>query len=498
MAQILGSSAGTYSTAKALYASNAGAWVEVPLGGGTAPAPAWTRPADWLPTNVVATEQKVQLLVHVGADAAVETNRVMAFSAAPAYTVNWGDGSAVENIATGVVAKHLYNPTSLAGTATSTGMLQAVVTITPQAGVFTALDLSQAYYVGKTWRAPVVDAVISTPGSTFTSAPVFGSATAALARVEFKAPLVTQYAVNMFQFCYSLREIIGELRVTATGSVIANLFSGCYLLTKFPTITITGNPWDAGNVFANCASMVDVPQFACGTQTTNFTGMFNGCTNLREVPAWLSTSTSNGTDFSSMFSGCVNLVTAPVINTSKGTTFASMFSGCTNLVSAPALDTSKGLTFTSMFSGCTKLTTVPALTTPLATNMQFMFQNCYSLGTVSLSSTAAVTTFNTMFNNCYNLTSVTGLDLAGPTSSTGFTSWLAGCSRLVKLGVLPGKGPRFTHTLAAANLDTAALNDYYTQLPTVTAQTLTVTSLPGTLADDPTIATAKGWTVTGS
>jgi hypothetical protein len=46
--------------------------------------------------------------------------------------------------------------------------------------------------------------------------------------------------------------------------------------------------------------------------------------------------------------------------------------------------------------------------------------------------------------------------------------------------------------LAAAQLD-----EIYTNLPTVTSKTITVSGNWGTAGDTPTIATAKGWTVTG-
>jgi len=46
-------------------------------------------------------------------------------------------------------------------------------------------------------------------------------------------------------------------------------------------------------------------------------------------------------------------------------------------------------------------------------------------------------------------------------------------------------------------LSSAALNEIYTNLATVTGQTITVSGNYGTTGDDPTIATAKGWTVSG-
>ena len=41
------------------------------------------------------------------------------------------------------------------------------------------------------------------------------------------------------------------------------------------------------------------------------------------------------------------------------------------------------------------------------------------------------------------------------------------------------------------------LNEIYSNLETVTGKTITVTGNYGTASDNPSIATAKGWTVTG-
>jgi hypothetical protein len=56
---------------------------------------------------------------------------------------------------------------------------------------------------------------------------------------------------------------------------------------------------------------------------------------------------------------------------------------------------------------------------------------------------------------------------------------------------------RFTFSVAGCKLSAAALNEIYTNLPVVTSQTITVTDNYGTTGDNPAIATAKGWTVTG-
>jgi hypothetical protein len=56
---------------------------------------------------------------------------------------------------------------------------------------------------------------------------------------------------------------------------------------------------------------------------------------------------------------------------------------------------------------------------------------------------------------------------------------------------------RFTFSVAACKLSATALNEIYTNLPSVVTQTITVSNNYGTAGDDPTIAQNKGWTVTG-
>jgi len=56
---------------------------------------------------------------------------------------------------------------------------------------------------------------------------------------------------------------------------------------------------------------------------------------------------------------------------------------------------------------------------------------------------------------------------------------------------------KVTTSYANCRLSATALNAIYTALPTITAQTITVSGNWGTSTDNPAIATAKGWTVTG-
>ena len=126
--------------------------------------------------------------------------------------------------------------------------------------------------------------------------------------------------------------------------------------------------------------------------------------------------------------------------------------------------------------------------------MNSMFNNCYTLTFVPLFNTAAVTNMSNMFQNCYALTSVPALVTTAVTSSANFNAMFTGCTSLARI---QAKDFKYTFSVVNCKLSAAALNEIYTNLPTVTGQTITVTGNYGTAADNPSIATAKGWTVTG-
>lgn len=432
---------GSFKSAKGVWGAKDGAWVEVPLG---SPDTGWTRPADWLPTNVVAGEQKIQCLLAVGADPTVEANRVMSLALIGAYTVDWGDGTALQNYASNTVAQHVYDPASL--TATSEGWKQAMVTITAQGGQsLTTINLTNAYYAGKTWRSPVVEIVV---GSSLLTALTLTGACPLLRRVEFKQPFTSTAPASQFINCYNLREVVGEM--IFPGVALSAVFSGCSNMTKFPTLTLTSSATNinVSSFFSLCSLMVDVPLF--------------NLTNGGKINTWTST-----------YSGCFSIRSMPAGFTITG-----------------------GVITTAMFQSCYALETLPTLDTSAVTQAGSMFLNCYALRAISLNSTAALTLATSMFSGCAALESISDLDFSN-VSSANLATVFASCSRLSRLKFLAGKAPAFTWTVVGM-IDAAGLDAIYTASPTVSGQTITVTGLPGTLADNPTIATAKGWTVTGS
>lgn len=152
------------------------------------------------------------------------------------------------------------------------------------------------------------------------------------------------------------------------------------------------------------------------------------------------------------------------------------------------------------------------------TDMYQAFINCYSLTDANLTSTSNVTNWYQSFFTCVSLKNIVGLNTLSSTSmvgtfqncsslcqipamslsnSTSFTNTFNGCTSLKRV---QATGISKTISFQNCNLGSTELNEIYTNLVDLTGfpgQTITVTGNYGTTSDNPTIATAKNWTVTG-
>jgi hypothetical protein len=99
-----------------------------------------------------------------------------------------------------------------------------------------------------------------------------------------------------------------------------------------------------------------------------------------------------------------------------------------------------------------------------------------------------------MFSGCASLSSVPALNVSAVSSSGNFANMFNNCNSLSRI-----QASNFNYTFSVANckLGAAQLDEIYTNLPVAVGQTITVSNNVGTTGDDPTIATLKGWTVTG-
>jgi hypothetical protein len=98
-----------------------------------------------------------------------------------------------------------------------------------------------------------------------------------------------------------------------------------------------------------------------------------------------------------------------------------------------------------------------------------------------------------MFYGCRALVTIPAINFTGVTT-TATTSMFDLCSSISAIKMI---NMRNTFSVASLKLSGAALDEIYTNLPTVVGKTITVTGNYGTTTDNPAIATAKGWAVTG-
>lgn len=299
----------------------------------------------------------------------------------------------------------------------------------------------------------------------------------------FNTAAVTVMA-SMFQGCSSLQTI--PLFNTSAVTNMSSMFSICFGLKTLPLMN-TSAVTNMSSMFQNCFSLQSLPLINTSA-VTNMTAMFSTCYILQNVPLFNTMAVTNMTQ---MFGTCYNLKAVPLFNTSAVTNMTQMFYNCYNLKTVPLFKTTAVTVMNSMFYNCSGLPKVPLFNTSLVTNMSQMFYSCSSLQSVPLFNTAAVTNMSQMFTGCLVLQTVPALNC---TTVTLLGSIFASDTQLSRI---QATGIKYSFSVASCKLSAAALNEIYTNLATVTGQSITVSGNYGTTTDDPSIAVAKGWTVIG-
>lgn len=405
--------------------------------GSTSTPTGWVRPSDWLPIPSIAPGEEV----FYGLFAVYNlVGNYVAFSFAGNYTVDWGDGSALENVSSGVKAEHQYDWSNV-GNVTSEGWRQALIKVTPQAGQnLTNINVQQAHTTTGTGKASQFrDMVMSLPNVSGNNQVIGNSGNVIHSncqRVWIKNIGAITIGTQMFLNFRSLQSV--PLFNTSSITVMNNMFQTCNALETVPLFD-TSSCINMGGMFANCLSLETVPLFNTALVTT-MASMFQGCQNLKEVP---------------------------LFNTSSVNNMSTMFNTCITLKTVPLFDMSAVTTTVGMFLSCLSLETVPDFNTPLVTNVTNMFNACACLYEVELNNMSAVTTTTTMFGG-------TTASLQKFTA-TGLTRGISVANQL---------------------MSATELNNFFTSLGIASgAQTITVTGNYGAATCNTAIATGKGFTV---
>lgn len=445
-------------------------------------APVWERPSDWLDLPEVSpTEEKIVALHAVWPDA----SNFCAFKCEGDYVVDWGDGT-VETIASGTKAIHTYDYAQLsAATASERGYRQAVITITPAAGhhisnvsfgeVHPTPAPSGGYFYthGTGW----LDVLLSIP---YCTAFTFDgpSTCSVLERVVFLSSGKLTSLANVFAYQQSLAYVDLSGLDTSLVTSFSGLFGDCYGSLKY--VNMSG--LDTSSV-------------------TDFSYVFGYCFNLESVDL-SGLDFSNVTDMNSLFYYCHSLdsVSFAGANLGKVTTLASAFQSCYSLkeVDFSGSNLVSIVDLANAFRWCDGLKRVDftGCSFDNVSVMAGMFTDCDCLQTIvfpEAMNLSNVVNFHATFASC---TSLRSLDLSGVrlhNPSINGASLFSGCYSLASLKV----DLDMSFSVGSRALSATALNALYESLPTVVGKTITVSGNYGVSGSDPSIATAKGWTVVG-
>lgn len=398
------------------------------LGAPPTPLPpvSWTRNPSWLTLpSVTNSEEKI-----VGLYQILDGANYIAFTVEGNYIVDWGDGSAPENISSGMTASHQYDYSNvnLNGTNApvtfdaSTGTVNrnshgynnndqiSFASIVTTSGIVA----TQTYYViNATTNTFQLSSTKNGSPITLTNngtgtilpykqaiviiVPQLGSNLTVL-NLDVKyvnTPALNAYAAGWMDMKISMPQL------SSSGLVIGSSNNIYKTLLEQINLVNLGNLTSANNLFDSCYALGSVI-FPDTCHVTNMSYMFKNCYSLSSIQ-FPTNSLLTVTDMYYMFSGCASLQQAILPNTSSVNSMDNMFSSCSMLNSVTFTDLSGVSSAGYMFNNCINLITCTLPGMPLLTSADNMFRYCYSLTSVTIPDLSSVVSMYGTFNSCSKL-----------------------------------------------------------------------------------------------
>lgn len=384
--------------------------------------------------------------------------------------------------------------------------------------ITSASNLFQNYYA-------LQDVTFNTSATLTNTSNMFGQCRSLKVAPFFNTASVTDMT-NMFNLCNNL--IVVPLYNTSSVTNMSGMFSECKSIKSIPFFN-TASVTNMSNMFNTCPSLETVPLFNTAA-VTNMSNMFNQAYSLKSVPLF---NTASVTNMQNMLYYTQSLEQIPVFNTASVTNMSGMFRFGTALLVLPALNTASVTTVADIFTassgalgnnlkeitdlnlsgitslannnlglGATSASSGGNLSRAKVTGMKWSqsFQNC-SMGATQLDEMyTSLATLNPAITNV----SGNGTTVTVTVGTANISPFVVGRSVTIT-GVDP-VAYNISGTIASVNtgagtftITNAATGAYVSGgVAAVTSDvTITVTGNPGVSGDDPTIATNKGWTVTG-
>lgn len=511
----------------------------------------WRRPSYWLPLpTMVQGDQLFAGLFAVfpgasGNTGASADSNFVALRCVGNYVVDWGVTTAARPNGyttahtSNTDAQYQYNWADIpASTETPEGYRQVIIKAYPQPGAtLTTLNLQRRYTEtgvtlqsdnGTNW----LDIRLSAPSLSTIRIGRYSTDSIVhmhlLKQVHIVGTMPLTGALGTFSQCYALEKIIGKewfanvTDATHFGNASINLrtvpfldsrkltnatymFLDCRALERLPAIhfhkcTSFLQMFQEGQGGGSVLALKYLPKINT-SKVQNWNSTFQRCGNLRVMPQW---DFSSATDMTQAFESCLVLEELPHINAPNCTTFQSAFSSCLSLKKIAGITTSSATNMNGIFGNNYCMIQGPSMDTSKVTNFNAMFSGCINLMKVPQYNTSKGITFTSMFNGCTRLNQIPPIDVSGASAGTTaagagpFLSMFAGSDFSIKVGTL--SGTRRSIDYSNCTLSPTELNNIFTNLGGVTVYggaTITITNNWGAASCDRTIATAKGWTVTG-
>ena len=271
------------------------------------------------------------------------------------FFVNWGDGSAVENIK-GVLDQAPSHTYSKAG--------KYHISITGICSYFDLSSITEQYpEVPQKLTKLVSWGEIEARGYGFNNAVNLAGEIPSPAKNSFKHIKDFSY---LFYHCQSIETIPADLFKNIPEQVqdFNGAFNRCEKLKYIPNglFDEANNATNFRKCFSSCSSLTQIPEnlFKNNTQVTTFENTFYKCTGLTGIPENLFKNNKQVTTFENTFRECTSLTSIPVNlfnNNQKASNFKYTFADSDNLGSVPKLweRTVSGLDGTGCFYGCEKI-----------------------------------------------------------------------------------------------------------------------------------------------
>lgn len=453
----------------------------------------YVRPIDWLELPS-APAQGVHGLLAVHPND--KDKNLVAILAEGPFTVDWGNGI-VQNFSSNATAQYQYDYDLLpANTLSSRGYKQVVIKVTPQSGWnLTRCTISQRHTGWGTssltsYSVNWLDLSINLPnlgaGSTLSISNTLGQAVL-LERVNITSWGGITNISNLFVRCKSLQSL-NETEWNLSNVTSMNLvFQQCELLESLDC-----SSWDVskiGSATSFLNSCINLKSFKAKnwnlSSCSSFAGFFDGCNSLEycEIENWQLRQTGTLT-ISNIFQNCTSLrsVDLSAWNVSRAITLSATFNQTKSWLDFSSISNWQVSNVTNMIScfagtGAEEID-ISGWDISNVTTVQDLFNSCSRLRTVKLPAWPTAATILVGNSFCLGNTTLQNFSVTGPIRNTGTSSLnFSNCS-----------------------LGSSELNYIYAQLADYTGQTgktINVTNNYGTTSDDPSIATAKNWTVTG-